>query len=356
MSIFAVESGTIDGPRGRVLENLNFTLPVGVTVMVGPSGAGKSALLRALAMQPPAPGWRVHGRWGRSEEVGAVRLTSIRWLPQERYRAPHAQESFSRPPAVASWREAFARQEGFILLDEPLRGIPEGDEEEIVQHLREHASRGGCAVVITHNLKFARALADHVLLICAHEVQALCSAQEFFEAPPNELAAQMVRAGNCSVAATQPKLPSHFRWIIQDRLAGMGKPGLLGDVEDELTAVANAGVSLLVSLTEQPFDVQKLRSYGIQSRHLSIRDMHVPAIGKAASVCSHIESVLDGGKAVALHCRAGLGRTGTMLAAMLVWRGMSAEMAIESVRRVCPHYIQRPSQVRFVHQFADHHG
>jgi atypical dual specificity phosphatase len=257
---------------------------------------------------------------------------------------------------VADWREAFTSSDCIVLLDEPLRGIPDGDEKPLTAKLKQHAAAGGSAVVVTHNLRFARDIADNVLFVCARELRAACSADAFFGDPPNDLTRKFVSAGNCSVSAPEPALPSHFRWVLAGQLAGMGTPGLLGSVDDDLTAVANAGVSMLVSLTEKPFDQRVLRSYGIRCGHLPIRDMDVPALGKAASMCAQIDRFIDAGNAAAVHCRAGLGRTGTILAAMLVWRGMDADQAITSVRRVCRHYIQRPAQIRFVHQFAERHG
>jgi len=55
---------------------------------------------------------------------------------------------------------------------------------------------------------------------------------------------------------------------------------------------------------------------------------------------------------VAVQGYAGLGRTGTILAAHLLWKGMGFDNALEYVRRVEPHWVQSQSQVEFLREFA----
>jgi atypical dual specificity phosphatase len=59
---------------------------------------------------------------------------------------------------------------------------------------------------------------------------------------------------------------------------------------------------------------------------------------------------------VVVHCHAGLGRTGTVLAALLVWEGAEARTAIAHVRSVNPRFIQSEAQLAFIRRFAEVHG
>jgi atypical dual specificity phosphatase len=62
---------------------------------------------------------------------------------------------------------------------------------------------------------------------------------------------------------------------------------------------------------------------------------------------------------VTLHCKAGLGRTGTLLAAYWLWQGNGRRTALESIdriRRLDTAMIQSPSQTAFLSDFADFLG
>lgn len=55
---------------------------------------------------------------------------------------------------------------------------------------------------------------------------------------------------------------------------------------------------------------------------------------------------------MAVHCEAGLGRTGTMLAVYLIAQGDSAEAAIRQIPEVERVAVETPRQIQFLEQFA----
>ena len=140
---------------------------------------------------------------------------------------------------------------------------------------------------------------------------------------------------------------AELHWILPSRLAGSARPGLLGPLDDDLDHLARLGVDRVVSLTEAPLDLGG-RTVPFEVIHFPIVDMGLPTPRGALALCNDLVASIAAGQSVLLHCKAGLGRTGTMLAACLVTLGHPAEEAIATVRRACPHYIQTPAQAAFL--------
>lgn len=356
--LYMLESLGLTGPRGAALQGVDWKIrDRAVTVLLGPAGTGKTALLRALSGHPDPPGWQRTGTClyrGRRLWDTTLPADELAFLPQRRS-TWHTRGAEQSSAPTRTWRDVLAQGHHTVLLDEPTVGVPASDVEELIAALRAHVSRGA-ALVVTHDMTFARRVADEVCLLCAGEVIASGQAKDFFDRPPNELAARFVSQGNCWPAGSLvPELPSHFHWLLPGRLAGMGRPGLLRDVEEDLASVAAAGVGVLVTLTSDPIPGHLLKSVGLQGRHFPVRDMGVPGLGPTARLCREIERRIETG-GVALHCQAGLGRTGLLLACMLVWLGRKPDEAIREVRTVVEGYIQSNAQLRFVAQFADSIG
>jgi atypical dual specificity phosphatase len=80
--------------------------------------------------------------------------------------------------------------------------------------------------------------------------------------------------------------------------------------------------------------------------------MAPPSFSQAVDACRLVEQAIEEGAGVAIHCRGGLGRTGTGLAATLIWFGDDAAVAIAKVRDAQRQAIQTTAQERFLHDFA----
>ena len=350
--LYELEDAAIEGPDGPMLNVGDWSIGErAITVFGGPAGPAKPTRRRALAGERASIAARAIGRWHyKQADVSRAAGQELAWVRQSK-NAPVVC-TVTNPEIRGRIVAALSSGAPTVLLDEPTRGLSPDDVRWLAARLREHRERGA-AILITHDLAFAREIADDVCLVAAGAVQARCDAETFFERPPSDLVTRFLRQGNCWPEPETPPLPPHFHWILPDQLAGMGRPGMLGDADRDLAAIAAAGVGLLVSLTEEPFATARLRPFGIAGRHHPIPDMGVPAVGACASLCRDVARQLAAGDRVAIHCHAGLGRTGTILAAILVWMGEEPVTAIERVRAVARGYIQNRAQYDFVLRFAE---
>lgn len=143
-----------------------------------------------------------------------------------------------------------------------------------------------------------------------------------------------------------------FRWLRQGVIAGASQPGLLGDISSDLAELERQGIRLLVTLTEDPLALDE-RRFAFRQMHFPISDMAIPAHRETEVLCREIQESIQRAEPVALHCKAGLGRTGLLLACFLVTEGIEPEEAIAEVRRSCTYYIQNSLQEMFVYHYAE---
>lgn len=152
-------------------------------------------------------------------------------------------------------------------------------------------------------------------------------------------------------------------WVIPGALAGMPMPfihperrlnmgGALTAYEDELPALYGAGVRAVVSLLNIPSDEAVYESAGFAFKCLPLPDGGAPTVEQAHEFIAFVDRQLADHRPVGVHCEAGLGRTGTMLATYLISQGDSAELAISRVRAAESSAVETPGQIRFLETFA----
>lgn len=144
--------------------------------------------------------------------------------------------------------------------------------------------------------------------------------------------------------------PNGFSWIEKPYLAALAWPS---DLED-LKWLRNQGIQLLVSLTEERVRRDWINEAGLLSFHVPMIDMEAPTLDQIDRSVSAINRAIDQQMGVAVHCGAGLGRTGVVLAAYLVNKGLSPQNSISRVRRLRPGSIETDDQAEVIELFARH--
>lgn len=147
-----------------------------------------------------------------------------------------------------------------------------------------------------------------------------------------------------------------FYWLIPGLLAGSSRPGAAthetSQLEEDLTFLRSQGVEAILSLTETPLDEWVLTEREFTWQHLPIDDMTAPRAHQFMEALQFIDEQQAAGRATVVHCLAGQGRTGSMLAAYLIRSGASAIDALSELRLVCPGAVENDDQEAALEQFA----
>lgn len=137
------------------------------------------------------------------------------------------------------------------------------------------------------------------------------------------------------------RMPRNFSWLIQDEIAGMARPmSMVADLE----FLKDNGIEAIVSLTEVPLHKTLIEEFGFEYKHIPIPDLASPTQEQIEEFVSFVNNLTTSKKKIVVHCDAGIGRTGTMLACYLVNKGCSASLAITEVRKKRPGSIETAEQ------------
>ncbi len=236
-------SGLVKRYDGQeVLRGVSFSvLPGQVKVIIGPSGSGKSTLLRCLALLEPADGGEIHlegqsigftERRGKRvpererqlavhrAEIGMVfqrfnlfphrnalenvmmGLTEVRKVPKDEARTQAAElldrvglshRAHAYPDELSGGQQqrvaiarALVMKPKVMLFDEPTSALDAELVAEVLDVMESVAREGMTMVVVTHELRFARKIADSLVMMDEGLVIEEAAPETLFENPTED--------------------------------------------------------------------------------------------------------------------------------------------------------------------------
>jgi hypothetical protein len=162
----------------------------------------------------------------------------------------------------------------------------------------------------------------------------------------------------------------HSDWITDSILAMQRPSTRLIQKYDLISKLKSAQIRMIVNLTEPgehpwcgdglepssgfPYLPEDFMAHGIGFVNFAWEDMTTPPLNVLADIIRVMSSCIDNGGKVAVHCHAGYGRTGLVIASWLVFANrMSPSAAIDLVRQKRPGSVQTVAQQSIVQVFAD---
>jgi len=119
----------------------------------------------------------------------------------------------------------------------------------------------------------------------------------------------------------------------------MAAPRPTDNLEDAILGWRSEGIDVVVSILEAQeapglteAESQLCQEFGIEFLSFPIRDKTVPpALEAFSEIVRHLAEAVSTGQGVAIHCRAGIGRSTTLAACILTTLGVDAEVALDMI-------------------------
>lgn len=145
--------------------------------------------------------------------------------------------------------------------------------------------------------------------------------------------------------------PTNFSWVIEDGLAGSGMPMTYS----QLIWLIRNGIKTIVTIREVSLPSKWLANKAIDYFHLKVEDYGAPSLSEMDTTVNYVKEHINDGKPVMVHCAAGRGRTGTILAAYFLKNfNLTAEQAVKKIRDLRPGSIQSLAQEKAIEMYEEY--
>jgi atypical dual specificity phosphatase len=148
--------------------------------------------------------------------------------------------------------------------------------------------------------------------------------------------------------------PTNFSWVIDNKLAGSGTPM----TSEQYRWLIKNNIKSIVTVREFPLPQKWLVDNEKETiindyKFVYVKDYGVPSLEVLDNIVDYINiKITKEEKPLVVHCAAGKGRTGTILAAYLLKQdNISSQDAIKKIRSLRPGSIQSKIQEDILHEY-----
>ena len=223
----------------KAVDHVDFSLHKGeIVAIIGPSGSGKSTLLRCINALEPTQSGRVRlgnetvayggkGLTSVRQRIGMVFqsyelfphltvLDNVMLAPQKVAKRPKAEvqqeaeslldrvgmlgKARSYPRELSGGQKqrvaivrALAMHPEILLFDEVTAALDPEMVREVLDVMLDLAKQGRTMIIVTHEMQFARAIADRVIFLDGGKIVEEGTPEEFFDHPKTERAQKFLR-------------------------------------------------------------------------------------------------------------------------------------------------------------------
>ena len=229
-TLLKIENLTKEYEGQKILDGIHLEVKKGdVLVVVGPSGCGKSTLLRCINALEPIQGGTIKLQ-GMDIRKGSKNITTLRqkigMVFQSYELFPHltvldnvmrdkaevrkeamellarvglADKAKSYPRQLSGGQKqrvaivrALCMHPEILLFDEVTAALDPEMVREVLDVMLDLAKQGKTMLIVTHEMQFAKAVADKVIFIDQGKIVEEAAPEEFFEHPKTERAKQFL--------------------------------------------------------------------------------------------------------------------------------------------------------------------
>jgi len=135
--------------------------------------------------------------------------------------------------------------------------------------------------------------------------------------------------------------PTHYQKI-NNYLYASGRPTR----EKEIIWLYNKGINAILTLTEEPLPEHWFNMKNWKILHISIEDHSILSNSDIQEAVYFIKKMEKENKKVLVHCAAGIGRTGTVLAAHFMEKmNINNIVAIKNLRELRPRSVEKNQEI-----------